>query len=102
MYVGLYVKYPLLLSAFNTRFSRQTFEKKENSNFMKIRPVEAELFHVDGQIDMMKLIVAFRITANASKNGGKNPFVRILVLRYGEQSTAICWNGAVELTRNYY
>jgi hypothetical protein len=33
-------------------FSRQIFEKKNNtqiSNFMKIRPMVAELFHADGQ-----------------------------------------------------
>jgi hypothetical protein len=34
---------------------------------MKIRPVEAELFHADGQTDMTKLIVAFRNFANAPK-----------------------------------
>jgi hypothetical protein len=28
---------------------------------MKIRPMGAELFHVDGQTDMTKLIVAFAI-----------------------------------------
>jgi len=27
---------------------------------MKIRPVEAELFHADGRTDMTKLIVCFR------------------------------------------
>ena len=27
---------------------------------MKIRPVEAEMFHADGQRDMTKLIVPFR------------------------------------------
>jgi hypothetical protein len=27
---------------------------------MKIRPVEAELFHADGRTDMTKLLVAFR------------------------------------------
>jgi len=32
---------------------------------MKIRPVEAGLFHADGQTDMTKLIVAFRNFANA-------------------------------------
>ena len=41
------------------------------SNFMKIFPVEAELFHVDGrtdrQTDMTKLKVAFQNFANASK-----------------------------------
>ena len=37
------------------------------SNFMKIRPVGAELFHVGGQTDMTKLIVAFRNSANTPK-----------------------------------
>jgi hypothetical protein len=40
---------------------------------MKIRPVEAELFHADGQrdgqTDMTKLIVAFHNFANAPKKG---------------------------------
>jgi len=35
---------------------------------MKIRPVEAELFHADGQTDMTKLIVAFHNFANVPKN----------------------------------
>ena len=43
------------------------------SNFMKIRPVEAELLQADGQLDrgtdgqmdMTKLTVAFRNSANA-------------------------------------
>ena len=34
---------------------------------MKIRSVEAELFHADGQRDMPKLTVAFRSFANAPK-----------------------------------
>jgi hypothetical protein len=34
---------------------------------MKIRPVEAELFHADGWTDMRKLKVAFRNSANAPK-----------------------------------
>jgi hypothetical protein len=34
---------------------------------MKIRPVGAELFHVDGQTYMAKLIVAFRNFAIAPK-----------------------------------
>jgi len=36
---------------------------------MKIRPVGAGLFHADGQTDITKLIVAFRISVNAPKNG---------------------------------
>ena len=38
------------------------------SNFMKTRPVEAELFHEDAQTDMTKLTVAFRNSANQPKN----------------------------------
>ena len=38
------------------------------SNFMKIRPVEAELFHADGETDIMKPIVAFRNVGNAPKS----------------------------------
>jgi len=43
-------------------------------NFMKIRPVGAELFHVFGQtdIDTTQLIVAFRSFANASNNCSEN------------------------------
>ena len=37
-------------------------------NFIKIRPVVAELFHTDGRTDMMKLTVGFRNFANAPKN----------------------------------
>jgi len=36
---------------------------------MKIHLVGAELFHADGQTDMLKLTVGFRIFANGSKNG---------------------------------
>jgi hypothetical protein len=39
---------------------------------MKIRPVEAELFHADRRTDMTKLIVAFRNFANAPKNETNN------------------------------
>ena len=44
------------------------------SNFIKIHPVGAELFHVDGQTDgrtdrhMMKLIVAFHNFLNVPRN----------------------------------
>ena len=34
---------------------------------MKIRPVGIELFHADGQTDMMKLMVNFCNSANAPK-----------------------------------
>ena len=42
------------------RFSKNT----QMSDFMKIRPMGAELFHADGQIDMTNLFVTFRNFAN--------------------------------------
>jgi hypothetical protein len=54
-------------------FSKNT----QISNFMKIRPVGAELFHVDrqrdGRPDTTKLIIAFRNFAIAPKKGQKCP-----------------------------
>jgi len=50
-------------------FSRQVFGKY--SNFMKICPVGAELFHADRRIDTTKLTVAFRNFANVPKNRRK-------------------------------
>jgi hypothetical protein len=44
-------------------FSRQIFEK--SSNFMTIRPLEAELFYAHGQADRTKLIVALRSLTKA-------------------------------------
>ena len=55
-------------------FSRQFFFSKDTEipNFMKIRPVGAELFHADGrtdgQTDITKPIVPFRNSAKALKN----------------------------------
>ena len=52
-------------------FSGQIFET-EITNFMKIRPVGAELIHADRRTyrrkDMTKLIVAFRNFAKAPNN----------------------------------
>jgi len=45
---------------------------------MKIRPVDAELLHVDRWTDMTKLIVAFRNFRNASKN--------VRMVRIGEEA----------------
>jgi hypothetical protein len=51
-------------------------KKTQISSFVKIRPVGAELFHVDGragrQADMTKLIVAFRNLANQPKGSVTN------------------------------
>jgi len=46
---------------FLDRFSKNN----QISNFTKIRPVGAELFHADGRTNMMQLTVAFRKSANA-------------------------------------
>jgi hypothetical protein len=46
-------------------FSRQTFKNKPLvSNFIKILPVEAEIFYEDGQTDMTKLIIASRFSTS--------------------------------------
>ena len=51
-YIGLHTKYPLFLSDFDKlEFSRQNFEKAQIPNFMKIRPVAADLFHTDRRTD---------------------------------------------------
>jgi len=47
---------------------RQIFEKYSVSDFIEIRPVEAELFHADGRTEMTKLVVAFRNVTNVPKN----------------------------------
>jgi hypothetical protein len=39
---------------------------------MKIRPVEAKSFHVDGWTDMTKLTVTFRNVVNAPKNDNED------------------------------
>jgi hypothetical protein len=51
MYIHLHVKYALFLSDFNETLIVSTgFQKNtQRSNFMKFRPVEAELFCADGQ-----------------------------------------------------
>jgi len=51
----------------NLNFLNRFSKNYQISNLMKIRPVGAELFHVDGRADMTKLIVAFRNFATALK-----------------------------------
>jgi hypothetical protein len=54
---------PVIHVRFPNRFSKNT----QISNFMKIRPVGAELCHADGRTDMKKPVVSFLKFANASK-----------------------------------
>ena len=61
MHIILYVKYPLFLSDFSETsiFSTDFLKILKHPTSMKIRPVEAQLFHAggrtDGQTDMTKL-----------------------------------------------
>jgi len=84
MHIGLYVKYSLFLSDFNETWIFSTDFRKniQISNFMKIRPVGAKLFHADGRTDMTKLIVAFRNFANAPKNRLWNHHPSVCVSRF--------------------
>ena len=66
-------------------FLNRVSKNIEISDLMKIRPVGAELFHVDGRTDMTKLIVAFRHFANAPKNSTFCPHVAfMLFLHFSE------------------
>jgi hypothetical protein len=50
---------------------------------MKIRPVGAELFHVDGRTDMTNLIVAIRNFVNAPKMEYRNTlYIHAHILTY--------------------
>jgi hypothetical protein len=51
MCIGLRVKYPLFLADFNNAGIFSKDFRKNPSTFIHIRPVEAELFHGDGQTD---------------------------------------------------
>ena len=72
MDIGNHVKYPLLLQYIHETWILSTDLKKKKktqwSNFMKIRPVGAELFQGDLQIDNTKVIVAFQNFVKAPKN----------------------------------
>jgi hypothetical protein len=67
IYIGLHVIYPLFLSDFNENILfLKDLKKNEISNFIKVCPEEAELFHVDSQIDRKPDNQLF---ANVPKNG---------------------------------
>jgi len=71
MYIGLHVKYRLLLSDFHSIFSKNTLI----SNFMKIRLMGAELCHTDGQTHMTKLTVTLCKFPRAPKK--TNPLTKL-------------------------
>jgi len=52
MHTGLHATYPLFFVYFNeTLIFLKDFRKTLMSVFMKIRPLDAELFHADGRTD---------------------------------------------------
>jgi hypothetical protein len=54
MCIGLPLKYPLFLTNFNETDVLNSFSNTQIPNFIKIYPVEYELFHVDKQTDRTK------------------------------------------------
>jgi hypothetical protein len=72
----LHLKYQIFFPDINKTWIFDVFSKRlQISNFIKISPVEAELFHSgvetdgkDGHTDMTKVIFAFHRFANAHKS----------------------------------
>ena len=61
---------PVILVTFwsNVNFLDRFSKNTQIPNLIKIHPVEAELFHVDGRTDMTKPRAAFRYCVSAPKN----------------------------------
>ena len=73
MYTRVHVKRPLFLPNFSEICISSTYFRKKTqiSNFIKVRPVGAQLFHPDGQTDMTTLKVACLNFAKVLKNSVK-------------------------------
>jgi len=70
MYIGLYVKFPLLLADFNETCILRTNFCKASKYQISWKSVQWEpscSLRTEGQTDMMKLIVAFRNFAKGFK-----------------------------------
>jgi hypothetical protein len=70
-------------------FSLQVTQNIQVSNFIKVRPMRAELFHADGQTDMMKLIVAFRNFASAPKKSRQTGKVNHIAMNAQHTSPSV-------------
>jgi hypothetical protein len=69
MYTALHVNVPVILVRLKKLIIFTGFGKNTQiSNFMKIRPLGAEMFHADGRTDVTKIRVAFSNFANARRN----------------------------------
>jgi hypothetical protein len=69
MYTGIHIMNSLFLLEFNEKiFFDGCLKNTQISEFMKLHPAGVELFHEGRRKDMKKLGVAFRNSANATKN----------------------------------
>ena len=71
---NLHVKYPIFLPDFDENWNLLSSVSKNTQipNFVKIRPVGAELSHEDRRTDMAKLIVAFSNFSSPPKKDIRN------------------------------
>jgi hypothetical protein len=89
MYVGINVNYPLFMSEFSATYNilDKITKNIQISNLMKIRPVVAEVFHVDrrtdGYTDNTKLIVTLRSFLERAKIQVRSIIIRSLPLVAG-------------------
>ena len=60
-------KVPIILVKYkwNFKFLNKFSKNTQTSNFTKIQPAGAELFHAEEWADMMRLTATFRCSANA-------------------------------------
>jgi hypothetical protein len=76
----LHVRQPSFLPGLTKlEFSLQIFGKLQISNFEKIRPVGAKLFHADERTDVLKLIVLFSISRTCLKTSQLMLYREIIV-----------------------
>jgi hypothetical protein len=77
-HIGLHV---LLLLSILMKLSLQIFKNTQILSLMKIRPMVAELFPVEKQTGMTKLIVAFRSFGKAPRNEASSVYSSIWGLK---------------------
>jgi hypothetical protein len=92
MYIGLHVKYTLVLSDFDETWIFSTYFRKILTYQISWKSVQREpkcSMWTDGRTDMTKLIVAFRNFANAPKKGRKS-YLKISIEMYGSWDNVMC------------